>query len=70
MDDLKIIKKKYGENMMHLCRKLFPTLLEEEGLLSNILLSHFEPSKFLYNDITENHLITSFATYIYSFLFL
>ena len=67
-DDLKIIKKKYGENMMHLCRKLFPTLLEEEGLLSNILLSHFEPSKFLYNDITENHLITSFATYIYSFL--
>ena len=68
MDDLKIIKKKYGENMMHLCRKLFPTLLEEEGLLSNILLSHFEPSKFLYNDITENHLITSFATYIYSFL--
>ncbi len=67
-DDLKIIKKKYGENMMHLCRKLFPTILEEEGLLSNILLSHFEPSKFLYNDITENHLITSFTTYIYSFL--
>lgn len=29
--DLKIIKKKYGENMMKLVRKLFSTLLEEES---------------------------------------
>ena len=25
--DLKVIKKHYGEKMMHLCRELFPTLL-------------------------------------------
>ena len=31
MDDLKLIKKHYGEKMAHLCRDLFPTLLEEEG---------------------------------------
>ena len=27
-EDLKIIKKHYGEKMMHLCRELFPTLLQ------------------------------------------
>lgn len=25
--DLKIIKKEYGEEMSHLCRELFPTIL-------------------------------------------
>ena len=30
---LDLIKKYYGENMMHLCRKLFPTILEKKGLL-------------------------------------
>mgnify|MGYP002518077943 CR=1 FL=1 len=50
-EDLKIIKKKYGEKMMHLCRDMFPALLEEKGLLSGLLLSHFEPSHDLYNDL-------------------
>ena len=50
-EDLKIIKKKYGEKMMHLCRDRFPSLLEEKGLLSGLLLSHFEPSHDLYNDL-------------------
>ena len=35
MEDLKVIKKKFGEDMMRLCRKLFPSLLEEKGLLSS-----------------------------------
>lgn len=52
--DLKIIKKKFGENMMKLSRELFPTLLEEEGLLSGILLDNFNPSKTLYGDIKKN----------------
>ena len=51
--DLDIIKKKYGENMMHLCRKLFPTILEEDGLLSTLLLTYFMPSRFLYDDIVN-----------------
>ena len=33
--DLKLIKKKYGEEMSHLCHELFPVILEQEGLLSN-----------------------------------
>lgn len=33
LDDLKQIKKEYGENMAHLCRELFPTILETPGLL-------------------------------------
>lgn len=35
--DLKMIKKYYGEDMAHLCRELFPTLLEKEGLLLNLI---------------------------------
>ena len=53
MDDLKLIKKYYGENMMHLCRELFPTLLETPGLLFNLFDSSFEHSKFLYADIVN-----------------
>ena len=41
MDDLIKIKKYYGENMMHLCRRLFPTLIEE-NILFNLLEEHFE----------------------------
>ena len=64
--DLKIIKKKYGERMMKLCRELFPTLLEKEGLLSRLLLEHFEPTRFLYEDIISNELVIDFKGYIYS----
>ena len=31
--DLKIIKKKYGEEMAKMCRDFFSTILETEGLL-------------------------------------
>ena len=66
--DLRIIKDKYGEKMMHLCRELFPTLLEQEGLLSNLLLSKFNESHFLYDDIINNNYIEEFKNYIYSFV--
>ena len=55
MDDLKLIKKYYGEEMMHLCRELFPTLLEEEGLLFNTLSKKFNYCKYIAEDIRENH---------------
>ena len=48
IDDLKIFKKKYSEAMMHLCREMFQTILEEPGLLSKIMLEHFTQSRFLY----------------------
>lgn len=66
--DLKVIKKKFGEKMMKLSRELFPTLLEEKGLLSGLFLDNFNPSKTLYDDIKKNHLEKEFKMFIYSFL--
>lgn len=66
--DLKIIKKKYGENMMHLCRELFPTILEKEGILSQVILDSFEVSHELYNDLISNNLEAIFKNYIYETL--
>ena len=66
--DLKIIKKKYGENMMHLCRELFPTILEKEGILSQVILDIFEVSHELYNDLISNNLEAIFKNYIYETL--
>ena len=66
--DLEIIKKKYGENMMKLCRKFFPSILEEEGVLSKIILSNFYPSHDLYDDIIYNELENSFKNYIYNMI--
>ena len=66
MNDLNKIKKYYGENLMHLCRNLFPTLLEKENLLFSLLDSNFEHSRFLYEDIIDNRLEEQFKNYIYS----
>ena len=66
-EELKKIKKKYGEELMHLCRKLFPTILETPNLLYSILEEHFAFSKMLASDIIENNLIEDFRNYINSF---
>ncbi|MGN1379555.1 MAG: leucine-rich repeat protein [Bacilli bacterium] len=66
--DLKIIKNIFGENMSILCRELFPTILDNPGMLSNIILSHFYPNHFLFNDILANNLLNDFKDYIYSFI--
>ena len=66
MYDLMKIKKYYGENMMYLCRELFPTLLEQKGLLFSILESKFVHSRFLYDDIVNTNSIEKFKDYIYS----
>ncbi len=59
------IKKYYGEEMMHLCRELFPTILEDEGVLLRILEATFPHSKFLYDDIVNDNQITTFKDFIY-----
>lgn len=64
--DLKLIKKKYGEKMMHFCRESFPTLLEREGFLFNLLQLKFNESRSLYIDISNNNLEEEFKNYIYS----
>lgn len=67
-EDLKLIKKLYGERMMHFCRTQFSTLLEEKGLLSKILTNTFEPNRFLYEDLNTYDKLRDFIEYIYSFI--
>ncbi len=67
-NELKKIKKLYGEEMMHMCRELFPTILEKEGLLLNILLSHIAPTHSIANDIKGKKLTDEFKNCIYSFV--
>ena len=66
VDDLKIIKKKYGEKMSHLCRELFPTILEQNGVLSKLMLDNFNESHDLYIDLLNNNMIDKFKNFIYS----
>ena len=65
-EDYEIIKEKYGEEFAKLCRKLFPTLLEKPGLLTEIITSKFYPNHYLYQDIINSNNEEEFKDYIYS----
>ena len=66
-NELRKIKKVYGENFMKSCRDLFPTLLEQEGMLYEILSSSFSDNcKNLYEDIIKADCEEEFKSYIYS----
>ncbi len=67
-EDLKLIKKKFGEDMAHFCRGYFSILLETKGLLPSLLLKKFEPSKFLYSDLVKFNLEEKFKNFIYSLI--
>ena len=63
--DLKYIKKHYGENFAHLCRTLFPSVLEVEGLLPSLITRTFAPTKSLYEDLKSTpNAIDDFKSYI------
>ncbi len=64
--ELRKIKRKYGEDMAKLCRSLFPTILENPGLLYDLLITHFATSRCLYDDIIDSGSVNSFRGYIYS----
>ena len=56
-EELNSIKKKYGESFMHVCRELFPTMLEDDGKLSSILADYFAlNNRELGETIREHHL--------------
>ena len=63
--DLKLIKKHYGEKMMHLCRKMLPTILETEGLLPSLMFKNFEFNHDLYDDLKDNELLDEFRNFMY-----
>ena len=66
INDLKVIRKKYGEKMYHFCRESFPTLLEEPGKLSKLLSDNFHESHSLFDDIVANEKESEFKNFIYS----
>ena len=63
--DYEILKDNYGERFAKMCRTLFPTILETAGLLSDIILSHFAPNKYLFEDIEKYGAKDNFVDYIY-----
>lgn len=66
-EELKKIKKVYGEKFMKMCRSHFPIILEEEGRLLEILSSTFSNNgKTLYEDIQKNELEFEFKDIIYN----
>ena len=66
IDDLKVIRKKYGEKMYHFCRESFPTLLEEPGKLLKLLSDNFHESHSLFDDIVADGKESEFKNFIYS----
>ena len=54
--------------MAHFCREYFSTILETEGLLSNLMLEHFEPNHDLYKDIKRQNKENEFKDFIYSLI--
>lgn len=67
-NDLKIIKKKYGEEMSHFARDNFPVILEQSGLLPKIFEDSFHESHYLYHDLLINNKLLDFKRFIYSSL--
>ena len=65
-EELKKIKKLYGEDMMHLCRELFPTILEKPGILLDTLTKTFAPSHVIAKDMINNGYTEHFRNLIIS----
>ncbi|MBR5662705.1 MAG: hypothetical protein IKX00_03510 [Bacilli bacterium] len=55
-EDLKLIKKYYGEEMMHFCRSNFQSILEQPGKLFSILQDLFAYDKNLIFDLPDSDL--------------
>lgn len=64
MDELKKIKKLYGEKFAKLCGERFPTILNTPGMLLEILQEHFYPSRTLYEDIIREDKVDEFVMFI------
>ena len=64
--DLQYIKSKFGEKMMHLCRENFPKILENEGVLSQLLNQYFCHNRNLAEDILEQDKLESFRDFIFA----
>lgn len=64
--DLKYIKKHYSEKLSHICRELFPTLLETPGLLPELLDRKFDKTSSLADALRNEEDRLNFKDFIYS----
>ncbi len=64
LDELKSIKKIYGEDMMHYCRDNFPTILDKKGKLSEILSKVLAPTHSIYKDLKDNNCLDDFRVFV------
>ncbi len=64
--ELEIIKQKYGERMMRLCRKYLPKLLDVPGLVLELLDKNFYRYNKLAEDIEEQKKCYEFMGFMYS----
>lgn len=66
-EELKKIKRLYGEETMKLCRERFPTILESEGMLLHLLTKSFATNaRKLAQDIKEQEKEEDFVNFIYA----
>ena len=66
MKELKWIKKHYGETLMHICRTHFAQILEQPGVLKNILKDFiYQNSRTLGNDLINEDQVYDFVDAIY-----
>ena len=65
-DDLKLIKKYYGEAMAHYCSDTFPTILEHPGMLFTLISESFAYNKSLLYDIALNGVELDFKSFIFT----
>ena len=65
-EDLKFIKKHYGEKFARLCRANFSTILENQGVLSQLISSSFAPTRSLCDELCKYGKLNEFVSYIYN----
>ena len=64
-NDLKKIKKNFGESAMKFCRKNFPLLLDQPGLLPDLLNECIYDGRAFFKDLLSSNQINNFKSYIY-----
>lgn len=62
--ELNQIKKLYGEDFAHFCRSNFSTILEEEGLLLELITQKIAPTHMIYKDLESQQSLNDFKFYI------
>ena len=68
-DELKKIRKLYGEKLMQTCRSFFPQFLGKGDLVLNILTKYFAPTHSLYDDLNKSGNLSIFRDFVDSILY-